>query len=192
MQKENTHLDKAPLAELRLAVLADWVQDDDILTVGQGGDVDNTDNLNTMTSQWHHNDMQLTLARKQWFSISSIETTTSTLTTTLDKKKNHFRDSRWEERCSIVWYHARWCTISAGQKSRTESRMTLPCADRSSSQDRTVFFSPQISRMVLFFFVQGSMFMNSKRLLASSLWLQRERPQHVKKQSHTCIGTCLV
>ena len=52
MQKK-THLDKAPLAELRLAVLADWVQDDDILTVGQGGDVDNTDNLNTMTSQRH-------------------------------------------------------------------------------------------------------------------------------------------
>ena len=40
--------------------------------------------------------------------------------------------------------------ISAGQKSRTESRMTLPCADRLLSQDRTVFFSPQISGMVLF------------------------------------------
>ena len=47
-------------------------------------------------------------------------------TTTLDKKKNHHRDSRREERCSIVWYHARWRTISAGQKSRTLSRMTLP------------------------------------------------------------------
>ena len=40
-------------------------------------------------------------------------------TTTLDKKKNHLRDSRREERCSIVWYHARWRTINAGQKSRT-------------------------------------------------------------------------
>ena len=54
---------------------------------------------------------------------------------------------------AAIFDHARWRTISAGQKSRTESRMTLPCADRSLSQDRTVFFSPQISGMVLFFFL---------------------------------------
>ena len=35
------------------------------------------------------------------------------------KKKNHPRDSRREEHCSIVRYHARWRTISTGQKSRT-------------------------------------------------------------------------
>ena len=70
--------------------------------------------------------------------------------TTLAQKKNHPWDSRREERYSIVWYHAWWRTISAGQK----SRMTLPCVDRASSsmisQDRTAFFSPRISRMVLF------------------------------------------
>ena len=43
----------------------------------------------------------------------------SPASTTLDKKKNHPRDSRWEERCSIVWYHARWRTINAGRKLRT-------------------------------------------------------------------------
>ena len=39
-------------------------------------------------------------------------------TTILDKKKqkkNHPRDSRREECCSILWYHARWRTINAGQ-----------------------------------------------------------------------------
>ena len=48
---------------------------------------------------------------------------------------------------------------SAQGKSRGLSRkMTLPCADRSLSSmiDRTVFFLPEISGMVLFF-VQGSM-----------------------------------
>ena len=40
------------------------------------------------------------------------------ISTTLDKKKNYLRDSRPEECCSIVWYHARSHTISAGQKSR--------------------------------------------------------------------------
>ena len=47
--------------------------------------------------------------------------------------------------------HAR----SALGKSRGQSRMTLPCAVRSRSsmisRDRTVFFSPRISGMVLFF-----------------------------------------
>ena len=33
----------------------------------------------------------------------------------------------------FLWYLARWRTISAGQKSRTELRMTLPCPDRSLS-----------------------------------------------------------
>ena len=31
-------------------------------------------------------------------------------------KKNHSRDLRWEERCSIIWYLARWRTISAWAK----------------------------------------------------------------------------
>ena len=54
-----------------------------------------------------------------------------------------------------MWYHARSRAISAGQK----SQMALPCADCSwsslISQDRTAFFSPRISGMVLFI-VQGS------------------------------------
>ena len=36
-----------------------------------------------------------------------------TVGTTLAKKKNH--PWRREERCSILWYYARWRTISAGQ-----------------------------------------------------------------------------
>ena len=55
--------------------------------------------------------------------------TATTQATTLDKKRNHPRDSRWEERCSIIWYHAQSRTISPGPKSRGESQMTLPCAD---------------------------------------------------------------
>ena len=43
---------------------------------------------------------------------------------------------------------------SAQGKSRGQSQMTLPCVDRASSsmisQDRTAFFSPRISGMVLF------------------------------------------
>ena len=84
------------------------------------------------------------------------------------KKKNHFRDSRWEERCSIVWYHARWLTINARQTSRTESQMTLPCADRSLSQDRTKCSSHRNSRGWFFFFVQGS-FSPPLRLVAHRL-----------------------
>ena len=51
------------------------------------------------------------------------------LSTTLAKKKNHPRDSRWEERCStcdIVLDQAR----SAQGKSRGQSRIGLACADR--------------------------------------------------------------
>ena len=44
---------------------------------------------------------------------------------------------------------------SAQGKRRGQSRMTLHCVDRASSsmisQDRTAFFSPRISGMVLFF-----------------------------------------
>ena len=71
------------------------------------------------------------------------------------KKKNHPIpwDSRRKERCSIMWYYAWSCTISAGQKSRTVAddlalRWTLVIKI---SQDRTVFFLLQISGMVLFF-----------------------------------------
>ena len=57
--------------------------------------------------------------------------------------------------CDIMLDDAR----SAQGKSRGQSRMTLPCVDRASSsmisQDRTAFFSPRISGMVLFF-GQGS------------------------------------
>ena len=69
------------------------------------------------------------------------------------KKKNHSRDLRWEERCSftdIVLDDAR----SAQVKSRGQSRIgpcpTLIAHDQAWSKDRTVFFSPQISGMVLF------------------------------------------
>ena len=51
-------------------------------------------------------------------------------------------------------HHVISCTITSDQR-RQKSRITLPCADRSwssmISQDRTVFFSPRISGMVLFF-----------------------------------------
>ena len=58
-----------------------------------------------------------------------------------------------------MWYHARWRTISARQIKVADSRgwasrITLPCVDRASSsmisQDRTAFFLPRISGMVLF------------------------------------------
>ena len=71
------------------------------------------------------------------------------VTTTLDKKRT-ISEIRGEKNAvpssDIMLDDAR----SAQGKSRTESRMTLPCADRSFSQDRTVFFSPQISGMVFF------------------------------------------
>ena len=57
--------------------------------------------------------------------------------------------------CDIMLDDAR----SAQGKSRGQSRMALPCVHRASSsmisQDRTAFFLPRISRMVLFF-GQGS------------------------------------
>ena len=84
---------------------------------------------------------------------------------------SHPRDSWREEHCStcdIMLDHA-W---SAQGKSCGQLQMTLPCADRSwssmISQDRTVFFSPRISGMVLFF-VQGStkqLKINANRLLS--------------------------
>ena len=76
------------------------------------------------------------------------------------QKKNHSRDLQWEERCFIIWYHARWCTISAGQKSLTESRITLPCADRSLSSMITRSNSVLLTANLgdgSFFFVQDSM-----------------------------------
>lgn len=40
-----TDLDKAALAKLWLPILTNWVQDDNILSVGQSGDTDNSNNL---------------------------------------------------------------------------------------------------------------------------------------------------
>ena len=75
--------------------------------------------------------------------------------TTLDKKKRTIPEIRGEKNavpsCDIMLDDAH----SAQGKSRGQARMTLPCVDRASSsmisQDRTAFFSPRISRMVLFF-----------------------------------------
>ena len=77
----------------------------------------------------------------------------------LDKKKKTNPEIRGEKNavppCDIMLDDVR----SAQGKSRGQSRMTLPCVDCASSsmisQDRTAFFSPRISGMVLFC-VQGS------------------------------------
>ena len=95
--------------------------------------------------------------------------------TTLDKKENHPRDSRREERCStcdIMLDQAR----SAQGKSRGQSLIGL--AQRWSRLIEhditrgTAFFSPRISMMVLFF-VQGSTRFGLKLLFAlfSGTWL---------------------
>ena len=85
------------------------------------------------------------------------KSTGHTICTTLDKKKNHPRDSRREERCStcdIMLDQAR----SAQGKSRGQSQIWLAlCWSRLIEHDitrGTAFFSPRISMMVLFF-VQG-------------------------------------
>ena len=74
-------------------------------------------------------------------------------TTTLDKKKNHHRDSRREERCST-------CDIMLDQarsaQGKSDPRLSATFALRWSRQIEhditrgTLFFSPRISRMVLF------------------------------------------
>ena len=74
--------------------------------------------------------------------------------TTLDKKKNHPRDSRREERCS-TWYHAQSGAISAGQKSRTVADRTCPALivpDHTRNSDLLAANLDDGS----FFFVQGS------------------------------------
>ena len=82
----------------------------------------------------------------------------SSIATTLDKKKEP--SLRFGERRTLfhVWYHARWHTISAGQKSRTfadDFALHWSCVIEHDITRGTAFFSPQISGMVLFF-VQGS------------------------------------
>ena len=80
--------------------------------------------------------------------------------TTLAKKKNHHRDSRREERCST-------CDIMLDQarsaQGKSDPRLSATFALRWSRLIEhditrgTAFFSPRISRMVLFF-GQGSMY----------------------------------
>ena len=76
------------------------------------------------------------------------------------QQKKKEPSSRFAARRTLfhVWYHARSGAISAGQKSHTVVDRTCPALitpDRAWYPCGTAFFSPQISRMVLFF-VQGS------------------------------------
>ena len=87
--------------------------------------------------------------------------------TTLAKKKNHHRDSRWEERCST-------CDIMLDQarsaQGKFDPRLSATFALRWSRLIEhditrgTAFFSPRISMMVLFF-GQGSRSSQSKHAL---------------------------
>ena len=81
--------------------------------------------------------------------------TTRARTTTLDKKKDSSPRLQWEERCSILWYHARSRTISAEQKShivRDDLALRWLLAIKHDITRLNCVFSPWISGTFLFFF----------------------------------------
>ena len=98
--------------------------------------------------------------------------------TTLDKKKNHHRDSRREERCST-------CDIMLDQarsaQGKSDPRLSETFALRWSRLIEhditrgTAFFSPRISRMVLFL---SRVVYYSKARVVCSHWDGREQPLH--------------
>ena len=90
------------------------------------------------------------------------------------QKKNYPRDSRREERCSILRYHARWRTSNAGQ---SHPRLSATFALRWSRLIEhditrgTAFFSLRISRMVFFFFfVQGCTWVWTHKTMLVNHW----------------------
>ena len=122
-------------------------------------------NVPCMITMWHHNRWLAQCFRRLlavflldvWPLNFTIEFY-GKKTTTLDKKKNHHRDSRREERsstCDIMLDHAR------SAQGKSDPRLSATFALRWSRLIEhditrgTAFFSPRISRMVLFF-VQGS------------------------------------
>ena len=71
------------------------------------------------------------------------------------KKKNHHRDFAARRTLFHVWYHARSGATSAEQVRSATVRDFCPALIEHDITRGTAFFSPRISRMVLFF-VQGS------------------------------------
>ena len=119
-----------------------------------------------------------------------------------------------------VWYHARWRTIKAGQSHPQLSAtfaLRWSCVIEHDITRGTAFFSPRISGMVLFFFVQGSIKLNGwfrwwKRerfhsnfacadehflthiVMAASIWIDCKSPQALRKPMmqlviHTAAAT---
>ena len=83
---------------------------------------------------------------------------TQCCSTTLDKKRNHPRDSRREERCSrcdIMLDQARSLQGKSCGQSRIAFALRQSRLIEHDITPGTAFFSPRISMMVLFF-VQGS------------------------------------
>ena len=77
-----------------------------------------------------------------------------TVCTTLDKKKNHPRGSRREERCStcdIMLDQARSAQGKSREQSRIELALRWSCLIEHDITRGTAFFSPRISMMLLFF-----------------------------------------
>ena len=85
--------------------------------------------------------------------------------TTLAKKKNHHRDSRREERCStcdIMLDQARSAQGKSDPRLSATFALRWSCLIEHDITRGTAFFSPRISRMVLFF-GQGSRYVRLER-----------------------------
>ena len=107
------------------------------------------------------------------------------------KKEPSLRFAAWRT-LFHMWYHARSGAISAGQKSRTVADQTCPALIEHDITRGTVFFSPRISMMVLFF-IQGSIswkrrklsevFIASENVCQKTVMLSHKRRAEKKKEN---------